>query len=214
MDIKNKGLKINEHFRENAGLYIISLICIVIGIIVGIYAVKYMGSFQKTDLKSYLDNFRTSILANKIEYRSVFFEALRNNFIVIAAIWFLGLMIIGIPIILLIDFIKGFTFGFAISFLINEFGVKGSLMCLLGIIPQNIIYFPCLIIASVIAMEFSLVLIKDNNKWIRSIWVRIASYTLRFVVIIAVMFLGFIIEAYISPNLVKLVASNIWSVYA
>lgn len=214
MNIKNKGLKINEHFRENAGLYIFSLICIVIGIVVGIYAVKYMGSFQKTDLKSYLDNFRTSILANKIEYKSVFFEALRNNFIVIAAIWFLGLMIIGIPIILLIDFIKGFTFGFAISFLINEFGVKGSLMCLLGIIPQNIIYFPCLIIASVIAMEFSLVLIKDNNKWIRSIWVRIASYTLRFVVIIAVMFLGFIIEAYVSPNLVKLVASNIWSVYA
>lgn len=196
------------------GLYILSLICIFIGLIVGIYAVKYMGSFQKTDLKSYLDNFRASILTNKIQYKNVFLEALRNNLIVIAAIWFLGLMIIGIPIILMIDFIKGFTFGFAISFLINYFGMKGTLICLLGILPQNIIYIPCLVFASVISMEFSLILIKDNNKWLKNIWVRIASYTLRFIIIISIMFLGFIIEAYISPNLVKLIASNTWGVFS
>lgn len=214
MNIKGIGPNINEHFRKNIGLYMICFICIIIGIAVGIYSVKYMGTFQKTDLKSYINNFRTSILSNKIQYKSVFFETLRNNSIIITAIWFLGLMIIGIPIILLIDFIKGFTFGFAIGFLINDLGAKGGLMCLLGILPQNIIYFPCIIIASVISMEFSLILIKDNNKWIRSIWLRIASYTVRFIIIIIVMFLGFIIEAYVSPNLIKLVASNIGSVYA
>lgn len=213
MNLKNAGHNINEHIRKNAGLYILSLICILIGIAVGIYAVKYMGDFQKTDLKSYLNNFRTSILSNKIQYKSVFLETLRNNCIVIAAIWFLGLMIIGIPIVLMIDFVKGFTFGFAVSFLINDFGLKGVLMCLLGILPQNIVYFPCIIIASVISMEFSLILIKDNNKWIRSIWIRIASYTVRFIAIIMVMFLGFLIEAYVSPNLVKLVASNTWSAF-
>ncbi|EPS49865.1 sporulation protein [Clostridium botulinum CFSAN002367] len=49
--MENKFLgNINRHVQENFWLYIISLLCICTGIVLGIYSVKYMGSFEKGDL--------------------------------------------------------------------------------------------------------------------------------------------------------------------
>lgn len=213
---KKLPFNFNEHFRKNFWLYVISLLFTCIGIVIGIYTVKYMGSFQKSDLKSYIQSFSSSVASGKIQNKILFIETIKNNIPIIALIWFLGLTIIGIPIVLIIDIIKGFTLGFSAGFLINSLGIKGAWVCLLGILPQNIIYIPCLIIASVFAMEFSLALIKDNkNKnWISNIWMRIATYSFSFLFLILFMCLGFILESYLSPNLIKLVVTSYWSVTA
>lgn len=198
---------LNRHLQENFWLYIISLLCVFTGVVLGIYAVKYMGDFEKSDLVSYIHNFATNIKSQSLNNKAIFFGTLKNNFILIGAIWFLGLTMIGIPIILVVDIIKGFTLGFSISFFLNSIGNKGIGVVLLGIMPQNIIYIPCIVFASVIAMEFSLNILKDkiNSKWIKSIWVKIVSYSFSFMAILLIMCFGFIIEAYASPQLVKLI---------
>ncbi|GLC32445.1 stage II sporulation protein M [Clostridium omnivorum] len=197
----------NKHLQENFWLYIISLLCVFTGVVLGIYAVKYMGDFEKSDLVSYIQNFTTNIKSQSINNKNVFLGTLKNNFIMTCAIWFLGLTMIGIPIILVVDVIKGFTLGFSISFFLNGIGSKGIGVVLLGIMPQNIIYIPCIIFCSVIAMEFSLNFLKEkiNNKWTKSIWVKIVSYSFAFLIVFLVMCFGFIIEAYISPLLIKLI---------
>lgn len=206
---------INKHIQENFWLYIISLICVFTGIVIGIYAVKYMSGFEKSDLTSYLKNFTQGMSSGSFSYKYVFIETLKNNIILLLAIWFLGLTMIGLPIIIIIDLIKGFTIGFTICFMINGMGVKGIGVVLLGIVPQNIIYIPCLIISSVLAMEFSLTLLKDkiSRQWITNIWMRIMSYSAAFAFIFLVMTLGFLLESYVSPNMIKLVVSNIGAIY-
>lgn len=214
----NKKLPVNfnEHFKKNFWLYVISLLFTCIGIVIGIYTVKYMGSFQKSDLNSYIQNFTSSINSGKIQKDALFFDTIKNNAPIIALIWFLGLTIIGIPIVLIIDIIKGFTLGFSAGFLINSLGTKGILVCLVGILPQNLIYIPCLIISSVLAMEFSLALLKENKgkNWINNIWMRITAYSLSFLLLLLVMCIGFLLEAYLSPTLIKLVVTSSWSVAA
>lgn len=205
-----RGKKIfdfNEHLQDNFWLYIISILCIFTGVVLGIYAVKYMGSFENENLISYLNSFTQNISQGNFKYKIMFTDILKNNFPIIIAIWFLGLTMIGIPIILIIDLIKGFTIGFTISFIIKAFGSKGIGIVLLGILPQNIIYIPCVIICSVIAMEFSLNIIKErlNKQWTNSILMRIASYSLGFIAIFSVQCIGFVMEAFIIPNLVKLI---------
>lgn len=109
---------------------------------------------------------------------------------------------------------KGFTIGFTISFMVNGMGMKGMMFSLLGVLPQNIIYIPCFILASVIAMDFSMAILKDksNRQWTSNIWVMVTSYSLSFLLVAAVMFVGFLMETYATPNIVKLIIASVGSI--
>ncbi|GAA0743415.1 stage II sporulation protein M [Clostridium oceanicum] len=200
----------NKHIENNFWLYIISLLCICTGIVLGIYAVRYMGSFEKSDLLSYINNFTNVINKEGINSKAILFETIKNNMLLIIGVWFLGLTMIGIPAILIIDIIKGFTIGFTTCFVVNGMGVKGLWVTLLGVLPQNIIYIPCIMFASVLAMEFSIHLLNDkgNIRVKNSIWVKISSYSFSFVFVVCIMFIGFVLESYVTPNMIKLVVER------
>lgn len=199
---------IANHLQNNLWLYILSAICLCTGIVLGVYTVKYMSSFEKSDLLNYLSSFIKTYNSKSINYNQLFFETIKNNIPIILIVWFLGLTMIGIPIILVVDVLKGFTLGFTVTFFVNGMGFKGIWLALLSVIPQNIIYIPCIIIGSVLAMEFSLMLIKDNGKkrWTKGILSRIMSYSLVFVIIAVCMFAGLSFETYITPNIIKAIA--------
>lgn len=197
---------LNKHFENNFWLYIISIFCIFLGIVLGIYTVNYMGTVEKEQLTSYLSGFTSSITEKNIIYKDIFFQSIKNNLPIIIGIWFLGLTMIGTPLILIIDIIKGYTLGFTISFIIKGIGVNGIWITLLGILPQNIIYLPCMLFASVSAMEFSIAFFKNNmyKHWASSIFKRIISYSLIFVGIFFIMCFGFLLESYITPYFIKM----------
>lgn len=201
---------INKHVQENFWLYVVSLLCICTGVVLGIYSVRYMGSFEKSDLSSYLQNFSNTLNNQGINSKSVLIETIKNNAVLIIGIWFLGLTMIGIPVILIIDIIKGFTIGFTTSFIVNALGIKGVWMSFLGVLPQNLIYIPCVIFASVLAMEFSVNLLrnKTNRLWEKNVWVKVTSYSFSFMFIAIIMFVGFLLESYITPNMIKLVVER------
>lgn len=106
-----------KHFQNNLWLYILSSVCMCTGVVLGVYTVKYMSSFEKSDLLSYLTSFAKADSLKSINYHQVLIEAIKNNIPFIAVVWFLGLTMIGIPIILLLDVLKGFTVGFTVTFL-------------------------------------------------------------------------------------------------
>ncbi len=197
-----------KHFQNNLWLYILSSVCMCTGVVLGVYTVKYMSSFEKSDLLSYLTSFAKADSLKSINYHQVLIEAIKNNIPFIAVVWFLGLTMIGIPIILLLDVLKGFTVGFTVTFFVNGLGIKGIWIALFSIIPQNIIYIPCIMITSVFAMEFSFMLIKDNVKknWTKNISSKIFSYTFVFVTLSIFMFTGFIFETYITPSIIRAMA--------
>lgn len=198
---------LNEHLQQNFWLYVISLFCVFTGIVLGIYAVKYMNNVENSDLLSYFANFNQNISNGDFKYSMIISDIIKNNISIILAVWFLGLTMVGIPIILIIDVIKGFTLGFTISFIVKGLGTKGIGVILIGILPQNIIYIPCIIIASVVAMEFSISILREkmNKQWVNSIWMKITSYSFIFILIAVLMGVGFLLEAYATPNLIKII---------
>ncbi|MBU3161763.1 stage II sporulation protein M [Clostridium frigoris] len=204
---------VNKHIQENYWLYIISILCVFTGIILGIYSVKYMGEFERNDLVNYLINFIDPSNTSGISYKLIFFQSIKNNLPVIIFLWFLGLTIVGLPIIVIIDLLKGFTVGFTFSFMISGLGKSGVGIAILGVLPQNLIYIPCIIFASVISMEFSIMLLRNkfNKQWTSSISSRIIYYSVIFVIIIVFLFIGIIIESYIAPYFVKNLINNLGS---
>lgn len=201
---------ITKHIQENFWLYALSLLCTCIGIVLGIYAVKYMSVSDKNDLINLLSEFSSASATQSVDYKSIFLESLKNNLPIVIGIWFLGLTIVGIPIILILNILKGFTIGFTISFFISALGLKGIWMSILGVLPQNIVYIPCIIFISVIAMEYSLMLIK--NKGIK--YMNIGTfqgtnrYNILFSIIILIMGIGMIMEIYLTPQIIKLVLAS------
>lgn len=195
-----------DHFHDNFWIYVVTLLFVFIGIVLGIYSVKYINSVHSNELLSYFNNFIKYIGNNNIEYKTVFYETVKNNIPTICIIWFLGMTLVGLPGILIIDILKGYTFGFAISFLIKSNGLKGLWMGLLVLVPQNIIYISCVLIASVLAMDFSLNFIRERvNKTInQGLGMRLLYYSLSFIFIISLMFVGFFVESYITPNVMKI----------
>ena len=205
---------INKHIQENFWLYIISILCVFTGIILGIYSVKYMGQIEQNDLVNYLMNFIDPSNTNGISYKLIFFQSIKNNLPVIIFLWFLGLTIVGIPIIIFIDLLKGFTVGFTFSFMISSLGKNGIAIAILGVLPQNMIYLPCIIFASVLSMEFSIMLIKNkfSKQWTSSISSRIIYYSVIFIILSAFLFIGIIIESYVAPYFIKNLVNNLGSV--
>src|SRR5674536_52412 len=113
-----------RHVQTNFWLYIISILCLCIGIVLGVYTVGYMSSFEKSDLLSYMKSFCTSIATANIDSQSILLASVKNNLVLLLAIWFLGLTMIGIPIILLLEILKGFTIGYTTCFVVNGLGIK------------------------------------------------------------------------------------------
>lgn len=201
------GNNLNKHIKDNTSLYLLSIACIFVGMFLGVYCVKYMGQAEKNTLYEYLNKFVENMSSTSAEPKVIFIESIKNMLPMILGIWFLGLTVIGIPIILIIDIIKGFTLGFSISSLINALGVKGIWVSVLGLIPQNIIYIPCIVFISVLAMQFSLSMVKNrlNKQWTTNVIGKIASYSLIILICTLICFIGFFIEGYIVPIIIKIV---------
>lgn len=208
MKIQSLGNEINKHIHDNLLLYVLSSFCLCTGIVLGVYTIKYMDAAQKSDLLKYFTNIASSQNIKNISYNRIFFETIKNNIPVLVTVWFLGFTMIGIPAILIIDVLKGYTIGFTVTFFVNSMGMKGIWFSLLSVMPQNIIYIPCIIAASVMSMRFSMMLIKDNEKkkWTTNLPSRLISYSIVFFIIISFMFIGFSFETYVIPNVIKLIA--------
>lgn len=203
---------LKDHIHKNLMLYMFTLLFLCIGIVIGMYTVKYMDKTDKNNLIEFLIGVTKKINSKSIDNKYIFLQAVKNNMIFILAIWFLGLTMLGTPIIFLTDLIKGFTIGFSSSLVINGLGPKGILLNLLIIFPQNIIYIPIIVVLSVIACEFSLKMLKNTSHSLMNKgnnFKQVAQYCTLFLFITSFMLIGFILEGYLSPSMIKIIASSI-----
>lgn len=178
----------------------------MIGISSGVITIKIMTETQRNELHSFINDFFNNINSQKINNVSLLKYSISNNLKTTLVIWIMGLIILGVPITLTIVLFRGFTIGFSIGFIINDFGFKGVLLALLTFIPQNIFIIPGIIVISSLSVSYSINFIKNRKKVRNESVVKEAS-VFSFLLITACLFflVGGIIEAYITPYLMKLI---------
>lgn len=198
-ETKIKPLGIIDHINQNIFLYLLCLIFLSTGIVLGFYNVKYMPNSDKSSIIKWIESSLNILKSQSISSRSILISSISNYIPLVLMLWFLGLTIVGIPIILGLNILKGYALGFSFSFIINNFGIKGIWVGIGTILLQNIIFIPCIIILSVYSMELSINILR--NRLHKGILGEIVTYSFKFIIIFIVMFLGFFIEAYIAPNI-------------
>ena len=132
--------KLNNSYRENRIYYFMVLIFFCVGIALGAFMVKYMNINDSTDLSNYFSSFTESILVSQVESTKLFFNILIKISITVVIIIILGFTVFGIPFILLIDLIKGFTLGYTFTFLLTTFNGKGIWLAIVSILPQVLLH--------------------------------------------------------------------------
>lgn len=206
------------YFRQNIGKYLkgsivayfFMILVFVIGVVVGALAVKALPDEQKAELIHYLHIFFTGLTQgteNVADSGNVISLAIVNNAKTILLMWVLGFTIVGIPFVLFILFTRGFIIGFTVGFLVNEYIMRGLLFALASVLPHNFFAVPAVLVMGVSATRFSLMLVRRKTYNKINLWYEAACYSLLCLVMLIIMLLAALIEVYISPVFMKLVAT-------
>lgn len=194
---------------ENRIVFLWVLLFLLIGIVLGSCTVYYMNDFNKVEIGTYFSEFLSFLGTNKISYLQVLLRSVFNIAPIALIIILLGLTLIGCPIILFIDLIKGYILGFTFALLASILGGKGIILLGLGIIIQQIIFIPCILIISTVAVKSSIIKIKEGIGKERARGGKIDKNYMKIQSIFsAILVIGIFIETYISPNLIKLVITK------
>lgn len=208
--MKNRKKKyqnlIANHFREHSSIYLFIIVLFLMGVIFGAVVVNSLTLTQKENLYYYLSQFFSQVSNGKVaDSKDLFIQSFSHNSKFIGLMWLLGISIIGLPVILILLFIKGMVVGFTVGFLVNQMGWHGFLLSFVSVLPQNIIVIPIFIISATLSVAFSFKMIRQQfiKRMGEPILPLFARYT--FLLIIAFLFLAVSagVEAYVSPVLMK-----------
>jgi stage II sporulation protein M len=197
-----------NHIRENSSVYIFVIVLFLIGVIFGAVVVNSLSFSQKEDLFYYLTQFFGQLTTGKeTGENDLFMQSLLHNSKYIGLMWLLGISIIGLPVILIMLFIKGMVVGFTVGFLVNQMAWDGFLLSFVSVLPQNVIIIPTFIFMTVITVNFSLQMIKRQfMKKISSPFLpMLIRYFLTLIAAVICLSLAAALEAYLSPPLMKAV---------
>lgn len=198
---KHLKATIIQHIKLNIALYLVIIFALLTGIASGSFTAGAMTQVQRTGLGGYLQNFFQVTLDQSINKGAIFIESFWQHLQITFFIWLSGLFFFGIPFVLIFVGIRSFFIGFTIGFLISQYNFGGFLFTLICILPQTLIYIPCIIGIGVLALEYSLK--KFNTRKInyskeqrmRSI----TPYTAKILILFIILSFGSVVEAFITP---------------
>ncbi|MGI6703343.1 MAG: stage II sporulation protein M [Clostridia bacterium] len=199
---------VEKQIKNNLPIYFFVLVFFVAGIAAGAFTVDALSSVQKEELISYFQSFFNILDEQPVQSAAVFKQSLLNNSQFVLIIWVLGITVIGIPLILLIVGIKGFILGFSVSFLVEGMGLRGLLFALAAVLPQNLLIVPGILVAGVLGISFSISMLRRRKaKSKKSFSSELTLYSFNIFVSLLILFVGSLVEGYITPVFIKLFSS-------
>lgn len=210
----NMPFQMKKMLQDYMPLTIFVSVLFIMGVIFGALLVNALSLEQKKEMFQYLGSFLNSVdhgepFDSAASFKQVFGMHLKW----VLLIWILGLSVIGLPVILILDFLKGVLVGFTIGFLVSQWSWKGMLFALVTVAPQNLIIIPSLVLSSVLAIVFSIFMIR--NRLIEkkgSMSSMLMQYSIGILGFATLLLGASLFEAFISPLLMKWITPYMTSV--
>lgn len=202
--ILNSNLK--SHMEEKLPLYVFVSVLFMTGIAFGALMVNALSQQQIAEMSHFLSQFFQRLEHGSTGESNVFLlQAFTTHLKWVLLIGVLGISIIGLPIILILMFIKGVLLGFTVGYFVSQLSWKGMLFAMISIAPQNILVVPALIICSVSGISLSLFLIKKqlSTRQLGHAKQQFASYIKMIFSLIFILFVASLFEAFVTPVLMK-----------
>lgn len=198
-----------KNLQENKKIYILLLIFLLIGIVLGVFFINNSDEAQKNEVSEYINNFVTTLKNNNtIDKNELVHVSLKRNILMGIILWFIGSTIIGLPLIYFFVLYKGLCIGYTISGAIIALGTgKGVAFCLGSILFHNIIFIPALFFIAVSSTKLCYAIMKNRTK--ENIKLELIRHSILAVITTLFFMLSALIEVYISTNLLTFIAKYI-----
>lgn len=204
--MNNKLYAAKNSIIKQKKLYRIIITLMIFGIISGILFIFFISKESKTkalvSIKNFFDLMNTS---TGINYGKSLLNTLVNNIGYVLLIWLLGISIIGLPITIILAFMKSFIVGFLISSIISCYKAKGILGAFLYVFPHQIIILFIYLLLSFYSISFSIKLFKSlflkqtiNFRVVMQKYIKILLISLIGIIIVS------LYEVFISTYFIKL----------
>lgn len=195
----------NMSARENIHLYLFVGVLFVVGAIFGALLVRALTFEQQQDLAAQLGVYMKSAREHG-DWQAG--GAFRDSFFFygkwLLLIWLLGLSVIGLPLVLALDFLKGVLIGFTVGLLVHELAWKGVWFFLAAVAPQNALVVPALMIVSVSAARFAYFVLRERLFRRKGrLLPPFLAHTGVAVLMLVMLCLASLYEAYVSPLLLE-----------
>lgn len=203
---------IGEHIAKNRNAYIFLLMAFVFGVSAGAFTVNGLSAMQRDELTNYFQGFLQLLHNQNMDSSELFSTAFMENLKLVGLLWILGVTIIGIPFIFLIIAVRGFITGFSSGFIISVLGFKGIIFSIFTMLPKEILIVPCLIAIGVNGINFSMRLAKNKttqNNLKDNLKGSFVSYCFVAAFFSSIILGGIILDAYITPVIVRIIAPTI-----
>lgn len=193
-----------HHIKDNLKAYFLVAVILLIGITLGVIFVNNLQEQQTQEVKDYVNEFVVALKdGNSIDTGKLLHNSIKNNLILALIMWFVGSTVIGIPIVLGIVWYRGFCLGYTISSLIAVMGMgKGCLFFVTSMLLQNLILIPCTLALAVSGIKLYKSIVKDKRK--ENIKGEIIRHTLFSLMMLVLLMVASLLEAYLSSNLFML----------
>lgn len=204
--MNNKLYAAKNSIIKQKKLYRIIITLMIFGIISGILFIFFISKESKTkalvSIKNFFDLMNTSTGVN---YGKSLLNTLVNNIGYVLLIWLLGISIIGLPITIVLAFMKSFIVGFSISSIISCYKAKGILGAFLYVFPHQIIILFIYLLLSFYSISFSIKLFKSlflkqtiNFRVVMQKYIKILLISLIGIIVVS------LYEVFISTYFIKL----------
>ncbi|BAB05245.1 stage II sporulation protein M [Halalkalibacterium halodurans] len=211
---KKYGLKesMHRHLYDNQAIYLFTIVLFLVGIVFGAIVVNSLSITQKHDLYMYLQQFFGQVSDGHVATSTEMFKQSFSHYAkYFGLMWILGLSIIGLPVILVLLFLKGVVIGFTVGFLVSQMGMNGFFLSFVSVLPQNLILVPAFIIIGTASVSFCLKMIR--NQFVKGInepfFPQFLQYSMLILCVGASSLIASGIEAYMSPLLMRMVIGSI-----
>lgn len=199
-------VRLRQHLEEHFVSYFFVLILFAVGVIFGAIAVKALTFSQKQELLAFMQQFFSSGIAVP-SGPTVFVQTLSANFQLAAVVWLLGVLVFGLPLVIIIVFFQGFVLGFSVGFLVHQMGAKGFLLAACSILPHNLLLVPAVLVMSAMSIYFTFQTLRPALRPRRTTYRQhFTQYSGNFLLVGLVVFAASVVETWFSPLLVKLIA--------
>ncbi len=205
--MKNAPRLWTASLRQGWPLYFVVVAVFGLGILLGSLGAHTLHMEQVAEMNRHLQSFLSRVAEMDVERTQMARGALYDNLLVGIGMYVLGLTIICLPLMLAFIFIRGFVLGFTVGFLTAEHQLRGLLIIVASMLPHNIFFIPALIIGGTASLSFSILLIKRFFNSQTRVWPGFVNYTLVMAGMVAAFALAALAEAYVTPEITRLVAS-------
>ncbi len=189
----------------NKRIVVINVILFVLGLLAGIIFLISTSNLDKLIIKEEIIDFFTQIKTSKAFFNN-FLISFKYNIMYLVIILVSSIIFIASPIILFVNFYKGFLIGFLISSIVLTYKLKGIIYALLILIPHHIIMILLIIGYSSIMLEFSYKLFKGTYKSENiNLKLFIEKIGILFIGASLVSLIASLLEIYLNPILISVV---------